>query len=433
MLAKALHERTGEQRYLDEHHYFLSRSLGYAYLFDPDTGFFQGRTADGRRRLSPEEYDPKVWGYDYTETNGWGMAFAAPHDGQGLANLLGGRDALAAKLDEFFATPERMDDFGSYGGIIHEQREAANVQLGQWGLSNQPAFHIPHMYNYAGRPYEAQAKIREGLARLFVGGDIGQGYPGDEDTGSMSAWYVLNALGLYPLRVGTPTFVIGSPLFRSATINLSSGNKIIIEAPANSPRNVYLQGLRINGEPYDRTEIDQSVLTGGATLEFDLGPEPSDWGTAPASAPKSITVDDQRPHPMRDLARLDLGQAVGPDGIPAEALFDDTSDTELILTGERPTVTWRFTDGGARTARCYTLTSGRTAGDPTDWELQASTDGDSWTTIDRRDGETFRWRRQTRVFSIAHPGAYAHYRWVVSGAADGSPVALAELELLGHG
>ncbi len=247
-LAQALHEQTGEQRYLDEHRYFLNRSLGYVHLFDPATGFFQGRAADGRRRLAPDAYDPKVWGYDYTETNGWGMAFAVPHDGRGLANLYGGRDALAAKLDEFFSTPERMDDFGSYGGIIHEQREAANVQVGQWGLSNQPAFHIPHLYNHVGRPDRAQATIREALARLFVGGDIGQGYAGDEDTGSMSAWFVLNALGLYPLRVGTPTFVIGSPLFRSATVNLSNGHKIIIEAPANSPRNVYVQGLRVNGD-----------------------------------------------------------------------------------------------------------------------------------------------------------------------------------------
>ncbi len=431
-LAKTLHDQTGNQRYLDEHHYFLNRSLGYGYFFDPDTGFFQGRTADGRRRLAPDEYDPKTWGYDYTETNGWGMAFAVPHDGRGLANLFGGRAALAAKLDEFFATPERMDDFGSYGGIIHEQREAASVQLGQWGLSNQPAFHIPHLYNYVGRPDRAQAKIREGLARLFVGGDIGQGYPGDEDTGSMSAWFVLNALGLYPLRVGTPTFVIGSPLFRSATINLSSGNKIIIEAPENSPQNVYVQRLLINGEPYERTEIAQSVLTAGATLRFELGPEPSDWGTDPAAAPESITVGDQPPDPIRDLTRLDNGVATGPDGEPADALFDDTSDTELILTGEQPTVTWRFTDRG-RTARYYTLTSSRTAGDPADWELQASTDGDRWVTIDQRDSEAFPWRRQTRVFSITEPGAYPQYRLFVTGTAGNAPLALAELELLGDG
>ncbi|WP_217427983.1 GH92 family glycosyl hydrolase [Microlunatus speluncae] len=432
-LARALHERTGTQRYLDEHHYFLNRSLGYGYLFDPATGFFQGRTADGRRRLGPDEFDPKTWGYDYTETNGWGMAFAVPHDGQGLANLLGGRDALRAKLDEFFTTPERMQDYGSYGGIIHEQREAANVQLGQWGLSNQPAFHIPHMYNFTGRPDQAQAKIREGLARLFVGGDIGQGYAGDEDTGSMSAWFVLNALGLYPLRVGTPTFVIGSPLFRSATVNLTGGNKIVIEASDNSPQNVYVQGLRINGEPYDRTEVAQSVLTDGANLRFDLGPEPSGWATGPAAEPESITVGDQPPAPMRDLTRLDNGDATGPDGAPADALFDDTSDTELILAGDRPTVTWRFTDGAARTAHSYTLTSARSGGDPSAWELQASPDGAAWVTIDRRDGESFPWRRQTRVFSITEPGAFAHYRLAVTAAVGDAPAALAELELLGPG
>jgi predicted alpha-1,2-mannosidase len=431
-LSKALHDQTGEQRYLDQHRYFSSRALGYIHLFDPATGFFQGRTADGRWRHTPETYDPKVWGYDYTETNGWGMAFAVPHDGRGLANLYGGPAGLADKLDQFFSTSERMDDFGSYGGIIHEQREAANVQLGQWGQSNQPAFHIPHLYNCAGQPYKAQAILREALARLFVGGDIGQGYPGDEDTGSMSAWYVLNALGLYPLRVGTPAFVIGSPLFRSATINLETGNKVTIKAPNNGPDNVFVQGLRVNGAPYDRTEIAQSILTDGATLEFDLGPEPSDWGTDPASAPESLTADDRPPNPMGDLTLPGMGVAIGPDGQTADALFDNTSDTELIFGSAEAEVTWQFGDRG-RTAQLYTLTSADTpGGDPTTWELLGSADGQHWVSLDRRTDERFVWRRQTRVFSIPEPGDYQHYRLAVSATDATQPLALAEIELLGH-
>lgn len=431
-LSEALYERSGDQHYLDNHHYFSNRALGYVHLFDPATGFFQGRSADGRFRLAAKDFDPKVWGYDYTETNGWGMAFAVPHDGQGLANLLGGREALADKLDTFFSIPERMDDFGSYGGVIHEQREAANVQMGQWGLSNQPAFHIPHMYNYVGRPDRAQATIRQALARLFVGGDIGQGYAGDEDTGSMSAWFVLNALGLYPLRVGTPSFVIGSPLFRAATVNLSNGNRITIQAPDNSPQNVYVQRLLINGEPYDRTHLPQSLLTDGATLEFDLGPEPSSWGTDLSAAPDSITQDDQAPQPMRDLTGPDAGIATGPDGASAEALFDDTSETEMILSTEAPTVTWHFT-ADPETARLYTLTSASTEdGDPAAWELQASSDGSTWSTLDRRSGEAFPWRLQTRAFLIPEPATFSYYRLAVN-ASTGDAVALAEIELLGSG
>lgn len=429
-LAKALHARTGEQRYLDEYHYFRNRALGYVFLFDPATGFFQGRTVDGRPRLSPEEYDPKTWGYDYTETNGWGMAFSVPHDGRGLANLLGGREALRAKLDEFFATPERLQDSGSYGAIIHEQREAAYVQIGQWGLSNQPAFHIAHMYHFAGRPDRAQERIREALARLFAGGDIGQGYPGDEDTGSMSAWFVLNALGLYPLVVGAPEFVIGSPLFRSATVNLENGRTIEIKAPRNNPENVYVQAVRINGEPYGRASVPHSVLAQGATIEIDLGPEPSRWATAPSAEPASLTRGAEPATPMRDLTGMAAGVATSSGGGRLDALFDDTSETEREL-GQNPTVTWEFTDEIPREVQLYTLTSGRTVADPSDWELQASTDGATWVTIDRRSGERFPWRRQTRAFRVTHPGKFVYYRLVVSDAPDARPTGLAQIELIG--
>ncbi len=137
--------------------------------------------------------------------------------------------------------------------------------------------------------------------------------------------------------------------------------------------------------------------------------------------------------PLRDLTRLDLGVATGPDQTPADPLFDDTSESELILVGERPAVTWRFTDGAARTAVLYTLTSTRTGdSDPADWELQGSADGAAWTTIDRRTGESFPWRRQTRAFSIGEPGAYPHYRLVVTGTSGGSAPGLAEVELLGR-
>src|SRR5699024_300817 len=116
----------------EESNYLRARSLNYPLLFDPAIEFFQGRRPDGGFAQSPEEYDPEVWGGDYTETDGWNFAFHAPHDGEGLATLYGGRDMLRGRLEQFFATPERVEKPGSYGGVIHEMVEARAVRMGQF-------------------------------------------------------------------------------------------------------------------------------------------------------------------------------------------------------------------------------------------------------------------------------------------------------------
>ena len=255
----AQRERLGE-----EHEYFINRARNYVNMFDPRIDFFQGRAADGKFKSSPEDYNPLEWGHehDYTETNGWNFAFHAPQDGQGLANLYGGREGLADKLDEFFATPETAKFPGSYGGIIHEMVEARDVRMGQWGFSNQVSHHIPYMYDYAGQPAKTQEKVREVLRRMYIGSEIGQGYAGDEDNGETSAWYLFSALGFYPLQVGSPHYAIGSPLFKKATIHQDNGHDIVINAPDNSERNVYVQGLGgRRGEP--RQGLPRSRGPGG--------------------------------------------------------------------------------------------------------------------------------------------------------------------------
>ncbi|HEY6738541.1 MAG TPA: glycoside hydrolase domain-containing protein, partial [Actinopolymorphaceae bacterium] len=280
----------------------------------------------------------------------------------------------------------------------------------------------------AGKPAKTQAKVREALSRLFLGSEIGQGYPGDEDTGELSAWYVFSALGFYPLQLGTEYYAIGSPLFTSATINLENGRQIVVEAPDNSPENVYVQGLRVNGKPYDKTYISHHLLTDGAVLTFDMGPEPSRWGTGKKSLPPSVTTGEEPPNPLQDLTGPTRGSATGGEG-DADRLFDDTSQSKVTFTGADPTVTWRFAGGHQRTARYYTLTSADEAGDPTGWTLEGSRDGERWRTLDRRSGQEFRWRNQTRVFEIDRPGPYAYYRLRFEGG--GSTVSLAEIELLG--
>jgi predicted alpha-1,2-mannosidase len=403
-----------KQEYLENYTYFTNRAQNYVRTFDPGVGFFQGRNADGTFRLPPGQFDPRVWGTDYTETDGWNMAFTVPQDGQGLANLYGGKAGLAQKLDQFFATPETANFPGSYGGAIHEMREARDVRMGQYGHSNQPSHHVLYMYDYAGQPAKTQAKVREATSRLYVGSELGQGYPGDEDNGEMSAWYVFSALGFYPLQMGSPDNAVGSPLFTKATVHLPGGKDLVLNAPKNSAKNVYIQGLKVNGKPYSSTSLPHHLLASGARLDFDMGPDPSNWGTGQADAPASITTGDAPPDPLHDLTTP--GGAVS-------ALSDNTSATEALV----PSAQFQLGSNDEAVTH-YTLTSPKGPGEPSNWVLKGSYDGVHWATADERHGETFAWRQQTRAFSVANPAHYTYYRLEFPGG----PSTLAEVELLGQ-
>ncbi|HEY9293444.1 MAG TPA: GH92 family glycosyl hydrolase, partial [Microlunatus sp.] len=283
----------------EEADYFYRRAQNYRLLFDPKINFFQGRRPDGSFARSVEDFDPCEWGGDFTETDGWNFAFHVPHDGIGLARLYGGRDGLEAKLDEFFTTPELADRKGTYSTVIHEMLEARAVRMGQYGFSNQPAHHIAHLYNYTSAPHKAQRIVREVLQRLFVGEQIGQGYPGDEDNGEMSAWYIFGALGLYPLRVGAADYALNAPLFGRVVVQPLGGQPITIVANDQDHDHHYVQQVKINGEAVRSASIAAGRLTG--TLEFDLGPEPSDWATGADEMPPSLTGIDQDPAVLTDL------------------------------------------------------------------------------------------------------------------------------------
>lgn len=222
-MGQALYKKTGKERYKEESEYFLNRARNYVTLFDAkagagqgSSGFFQGRDLKGDWRVPSDKYDARIWGYDYTETNGWGYAFTAPQDSRGLANLYGGRSGLGKKLDAYFSTPETAEpEFaGSYGGVIHEMTEARDVRMGMYGHSNQVAHHATYMYNAASQPWKTQEKVREVLSRLYVGSEIGQGYHGDEDNGEQSAWYLFSSMGFYPLVMGSGSTPSGRPCSR---------------------------------------------------------------------------------------------------------------------------------------------------------------------------------------------------------------------------
>ncbi|WNV90176.1 GH92 family glycosyl hydrolase [Umezawaea sp. Da 62-37] len=417
-MSKALYDKAAandprKQEYLENYEYFTNRALNYVNLFDPEAGFFQGRNPDGTRRVPSADFDPRVWGYDYTETDAWNQTFSVPHDGQGLANLYGGREGLGKKLDEFFATPETAKFPGSYGGVIHEMTEARDVRMGQLGHSNQVSHHITYMYDYAGQPWKTQEKVREITSRLYLGSEIGQGYAGDEDNGEQSAWFLFSALGFYPLQMGNATYAVGSPLFTKATLKLENGKKLVVNAPKNSAKNIYVQNLKVNGKVYDKSYLDHNVLAAGATLDFDMGPNPSKWATGADSVPPSITKGDEVPKPLRDISTT--GKFTGP-----AALVDDTTATQAAVDSLQVDL-----PNTKEKAEFYTLTSSTTTADAKNWVLRGSLDGKTWTTADERKDQKFAWRKQTRAFKIAKPGFYRYYRLEVAGGAT-----LAEFELL---
>jgi hypothetical protein len=282
------------------------------------------------------------------------------------------------------------------------------------------------MYDYAGQPAKTQSKVREALSRLYTGSELGQGYAGDEDNGEMSAWYVFSALGFYPLQMGSPNYAVGSPLFTKATLHLPGGD-LVVNAPKNSAKNVYVQGLKVNGKAWSSTSLPHDVLAHGATLDFDMGPNPSAWGTGPDDAPKSITTGDAVATPLHDETGPGKGTVSTSDGSDASALFDNTSRTQAKATGS---VQYQLKSTDEAVTH-YTLTSGSGAGDAKSWTLEGSYDGKTWAVADRQADQSFKWRQQTRAFEVKNPAHYAYYRLAVT-ASDGGPATLSEVELLGR-
>lgn len=425
----------------DESNYYLNRSLGYTNLFNDHFGWFMGRTSTGAFRLSNNDsFNPSDWGWggDYTETNGWNMAFSVTQDGQGLASLYGGRDNLAAKLDSLFDAPNSANHDGS----IHEMREAREVRMGVYGHSNQPSHHIPYMYNYAGQPWKTQEKVREVMQRLYTGSDIGQGYCGDEDNGEMSGWYIFSALGFYPTNMGSDEYSIGSPLFTKATVHLEGGD-LTINAPNNSKENIYIQSVKMDGTAYNKSYFKHADLADGGTIDFVMGSEPSAWGSDAGALPSSITKGNVAASSayQKDLTTPATTQAAVLASTSAEHfvaqttyqataknLIDNTSNTEATFSETTNDIAF----GGKTTNKVvmYTLTSGKDKSKaPTSFTLSASNDNITWTALDARSGISFDWNLYTRPFYIdkAKQGDYKYYKLTLSGPES---MTLSEVEFI---
>lgn len=263
---------------------FGQQMFNYRNVFDPATGFMRGRQADGQW---VPNFDPFEWGGPYTEANAWHYLWSVFHDVEGLVKLLGGEERFVSKLDSVFSSPNTVNT-GSYGYMIHEMTEMQLAEMGQYAHGNQPIQHMIYLYNYAGEPWKTQKWVREVMERLYNSTE--NGYPGDEDQGQTSSWYVLSALGFYSVTPGVDQYVLGSPVFEKATINLENGKQFVIEAKNNNKQNVYIQTAALNENPYAHNYITHQDIMNGGVLTFEMGASPNKArGTQEADKPFSIS------------------------------------------------------------------------------------------------------------------------------------------------
>jgi predicted alpha-1,2-mannosidase len=261
---------------------FAKHAMNYTNLFDPSVGFMRGRKADG---TWDEPFYPEEWGGPFTEGCSWHWTWCVFQDVPGLIKLIGGDKAFADKLDAVFTTPNTVRT-GSYGGMIHEMTEMVAANMGQYAHGNEPIHHMIYLYDYAGQPWKAQARLRQVMALLYQ--PTPDGLCGDEDTGEMSAWYVFSALGFYPVCPGDVNYIIGTPLFDKATLTFAGGKTFTITAKNNGPQEPYINKATLNGNNFDRTFISHQEIVGGGELMFQMSSAPNHhWGSAPESRPTS--------------------------------------------------------------------------------------------------------------------------------------------------
>ena len=262
---------------------FARQIYNYKNVYDPSVGLMRGRKLDG----SWADFDAFEWGGPYCEGNAWHYNWSVFHDVQGLIDLTGGDERFVAKIDSVFALPGIVK-YGTYGTKIHEMLEMELAKMGQYAQGNQPIQHMIYLYSYAGQPWKTQYWIRQVMDRLYNSSE--NGYPGDEDQGGMSSWYVLSALGIYSVCPGTDEYVLGSPKFRKATITMEDGKKFVIEAKGNSKDNVYIQNATLNGKRHTRNYIHYSDILNGGVLELQMGNQPEKTrGTAKEDRPFSLS------------------------------------------------------------------------------------------------------------------------------------------------
>lgn len=257
MMAKAL----GKQ---DDYEYFKKRAMNYKRHFDPETTFMRGIKTDGAWNTP---FDPAVSQHrndDYCEGNAWQYTWLVPHDPHGLIGLFGSDEAFVRKLDMLFS-------------VSSEQKAGASADItgliGQYAHGNEPSHHISYLYSFAGQQWKTAEKVRQIMDTMYD--DTHEGLCGNEDCGQMSAWYVLSAMGFYPVHPAASVYVLGSPAVDKVEIKAASDKKFAIIAENNSSDNIYIQSVTYNGQPYSKGYITHDMILDGGELVLQMGSRPN--------------------------------------------------------------------------------------------------------------------------------------------------------------
>ncbi len=250
---------------------YQQRAQFYKNVFDPGTGFMRPKNSD---RSWVEPFDPAEGSEHFVEGNSYQYSLFAPHDVNGLIELLGGDDKFEKWLDRLFTYQSEHD-----AGV----KDASGL-IGQYAHGNEPSHHMAYLYNYAGAAPKTQKIIRDILDSMYD--DTPDGLEGNEDCGQMSAWYILSSMGFYPVNPGDAKYIIGTPLFDRVTVHLENGKKFIIKANHVSDKNIHIQSATLNGLPYTKSWFTHDDITSGSELVFEMGPAPNNsWGTSREDRP----------------------------------------------------------------------------------------------------------------------------------------------------
>jgi predicted alpha-1,2-mannosidase len=264
---------------MGDYRMFLERAGNYRNVFDPSVGFMRGRTDDGKW-ISPFDPGEPYYNFMMKEASGWSTLWLVPHDVQGLVNFLGGRDGFNTKLDAFFNTPYEPK------GICRD----CTGMIGQYVQGNQPDQQAPYLYAWSGQPWKTQQLVRRILDQLYGSDAAGYGYPGMDDQGATSSWYVMSAMGFYPVDPSTPHYIIGSPIFDTVKLFMGNGKALEIVAENNSAANLYIQSATLNGSQWNKPWFSHDDIKNGAKLVLKMGPKPNfSWGNARGAAPPSMS------------------------------------------------------------------------------------------------------------------------------------------------
>ncbi len=260
-LAKALGKEA-------DYRLFLRRSQNYRNVYNKEIGFMAPKNAAGEWIAG---YDPMRGGGQggrayFAECNAYTFNFSVWHDVGGLAELMGGREALCGRLDELFTTPAP----GKYGFL--DQFPDSTGLMGMFCMGNEPSFHIPYLYNYCGKPWMTQRRLRTIIGLWFNSTPLG--ICGDEDSGAMSSWLAFSALGIYPVCPGKPEYALAAPMFDEAEITVPGG-KFVIRAQGAGDGRRYIRSAKLNGKAWDRCFLDHADIVAGGELVLDMDDVPN--------------------------------------------------------------------------------------------------------------------------------------------------------------